>query len=121
LICDDRDEHKGQGLLLDLGGDEGVVSVLTCHHADAPVSLSEDGEAFAPRGWHAVGSPFEHDDRRSRPGQDVVVLRLVGFPADEPHCENPLLHRLEPDEYDGEIGGDGSSPIPKPRITLAPQ
>lgn len=103
FVCDDRGEHKGQGLLLDLGGDEGAV-VLTCHHVIAQVR-PEDLRVRLPLADGTLGSPLEiaYDGRRSRPGRDAVVLRLVGSPAGEPEQESPLLHRLGPDEYDGAL------------------
>lgn len=97
-VCDREGTHRGQGLLLHVEG-EGTV-VLTCHHITAQlppdsvyVSLpDEDGRLGAPRRAY-------YDEGRSRPRTDAVVLRLEGLEI----SERPLLQRLDPAEYSGNL------------------
>lgn len=97
-ICDRDGTDHGQGLLLEIP-DEGTV-VLTCHHIIAPLPPGEvyvklpgeDGSLGAPH-------PATYDQERSRPVSDAVVLRLEGVTPPE----RPLLQRLDPSEYSGNL------------------
>lgn len=101
-MCGPGAEHKGQGLLLRLGSGEGTV-VLTCHHVVAAMRR-EDLRVRAPLSDGTLGEPIEvvYDERRSRPEQDAAVLRA---PDDAMPSESsmPLLHRLGPDTYEGNL------------------
>jgi hypothetical protein len=98
-VSNQKGDHYGQGLLLDVEGNGAVV--LTCHHVVALlpqdavyVRLPEiDGQLGAPRRAY-------YDEVHSRPGADAVVLRLQGVRV----REQPLLHRLDPLEYSGNLG-----------------
>jgi hypothetical protein len=93
LICGQRREHRGQGLLLTLA-DETVV--LTCHHVIAPIIESgilvqipgDDGRLGEPR-------KATLDLKRSKPTKDAVVLLLEDYDA----TSSPLLHALNPATY----------------------
>lgn len=103
FVCDDRGEHKGQGLLLNLGGAEGTV-VLTCHHVVSQVAVS-DLRVKIRRPDGTLGDPVgvEYDERRSYPGRDAAVLMVQGAQAKTHERERPLLHRLGSTEYDGAL------------------
>jgi TPR repeat protein len=121
-----REEHRGQGLLLDVG--EEALAILTCHHVIAPCSPDElfvkirqdDGQLGEP--IHVVV-----DENRSRRQQDAVVLRVSR--TDVPIRPNPLLHEvnqsafvgplhatgimyLAPYVFDGEISAGDIIPVP---------
>lgn len=96
-ICTRSGEHKGQGLLLDLPGEESGV-VLTCHHVIAPVDPDELRVAILQSsGELGVPVPARYDAARSRPGRDAVVLRVTSAPLPA----RPALDVLDPATYDG--------------------
>src|SRR4051794_13024862 len=93
----------GQGLLLSLQG-EGVV-VLTCHHVIAPAAPT----ALRVRRPEAAGAlgppvPARVDKEASNPGADAVVLRPD---AEGWEVSNPLLHALDPSNYNGSLTATG--------------
>lgn len=90
--------HRGQGLLLSLR-DEGTV-VLTCHHVIAPVKEA-DLRVMVPGSDGHLGNPItvHYDEERSHPNMDAVVLRVKEMQLDE----RPLLHKLNPDSYNGSL------------------
>lgn len=97
-VCDKDGEHVGQGLLLDMA-DEGTF-VLTCHHITA--LLPPDGVFVRlPQfdGRLGVQRLAVYDHARSCPVRDAVVLRLDGVCT----AERPLLHKLDPATYDGNL------------------
>jgi Trypsin-like peptidase domain len=102
-VCERGGEHKGQGLLLRLGGAEGTV-VLTCHHVVAAVRQEEDLRVRLPLPNGTLGEPAEvaYDRQRSRPGQDAAVLR-IREDAEPSGSAVPLLHKLGSDTYDGSL------------------
>jgi hypothetical protein len=97
-VCDSKGKHRGQGLLLDLGGPGSFV--LTCHHVIAPLTrkdlcvqtLQRDGQLSHP-------ILAEYLPERSHPGQDAVVL----FVPHVRQSEQPLLHELNLDAYAGDL------------------
>lgn len=103
-LCDRNGEHKGQGLLLDLGEEE--VAVLTCHHVIAPVG-AEDLRVKVRQSDGQLGEPMpvRYDEERSRPATDTVVLRFdkARIADKRPLERRPLLHQLDFDEYEGSL------------------
>lgn len=103
-LCDRDGNHRGQGLLLDLGEQEAVI--LTCHHVIAPVR-AEDMRVKVRQADGRLGDPVpvRYDGERSRPTMDAVVLRInKDRVADERPLERrPLLHELDLDEYNGSL------------------
>jgi len=102
-VCDPRGEHKGQGLLLRLDGEEEGTVVLTCHHVVAAVKR-EDLRVRLPSPDGTLGEPVKvaYDEERSRPEQDAAVLRVQGDEAPPP-TPMPLLHKLGADIYEGAL------------------
>jgi predicted ATPase len=101
-ICDSSDRPLGQGLLLVLNGEPGVV--LTCHH----VIAETDPTTVRVRRAGGAGElqepvPARLDEAASRPERDAVVLR-VDTPGE---VRNPLLHAIDPDHYDGSLRATG--------------
>jgi predicted ATPase len=101
-ICDSDGRHLGQGLVLALEGEGGVV--LTCHH----VIAETDPAALRVRRADDAGEPGEPvparlDEEASKPERDAVVLRVDGHSAGP----NPLLHAIDPDYYDGSLPAIG--------------
>jgi hypothetical protein len=96
-ICDQRRQHRGQGLVLAM--DDGVV-VLTCHHVIAGIPPGgvwvqlPDG-----RGGRRTAVLATVDPSRSRPERDAVVLH-INVDAPPPR---PLLHALDPVVYGGDL------------------
>ena len=76
-VCDQEGNHKGQGLLLDLGSEGSVV--LTCHHVIAPVRKT-NLRVRLPRSDGSLEDSirFRYDEERSCWQMDVVVLCLEG-------------------------------------------
>jgi hypothetical protein len=101
-VCNPEGEHKGQGLLLCLGGEEGRV-VLTCHHVVAAVELEDLRMRLPfPNGTHGEPVEVTYDEERSRPEQDAAVLRIREEEA-LPPTPMPLLHKLGADTYEGSL------------------
>lgn len=97
-VCDQEGNHKGQGLLLDLGREGSVV--LTCHHVIAPVREADlRVRVPGPDGRLEDLIRVRYDEERSRPQMDAVVLRLEGVRR----AERPLLHKLGLDAYNGSL------------------
>ncbi|QIN84279.1 tetratricopeptide repeat protein [Rubrobacter tropicus] len=101
-VCRPHGEHKGQGLLLRLGGAEGNV-VLTCHHVVAAVER-EDLRVRIPSADGTLGEPVgvTYDEQRSNPERDAAVLR-VRKDANPVASAMPLLHELDSDTYEGSL------------------
>jgi hypothetical protein len=96
-VCNVDGNHKGQGLVLAIGG---CVVVLTCHHVIA--DIPPDAVRIAlPDGRGGLQSPLNAtlDSSRSRPERDAVVLRIPINTAPP----RPLLHALDPAVYDGTL------------------
>ena len=99
-VCDRAGTHLGQGLLLDLDGEEQVV--LTCHHVIAP--LGQDDLCVAIRqdnGQPGEAIPARYDEEQSCPQKDAVVLRVNR--ARLPQRPRPLLHALNSRTYAGSL------------------
>jgi tetratricopeptide (TPR) repeat protein len=93
-VRDGNRNARGHGLLLDLGGEVGIV-VLTCDHIlEAP---SADAEYFIvpdPIKDPESRFPVRYDPDLSSPNSDAAVLRVSGVSRAEP----PLLYRVDPSE-----------------------
>jgi hypothetical protein len=77
-ICDQFGNHKGQGLLLDIEQEGGVV--LTCHHVVAPLSAGDLSVAIRQEdGTYSPPHTASYDSERSKPSMDAVVLRVAGL------------------------------------------
>ena len=95
-ICNALGEHRGQGLLLQIGEDESVV--LTCHHVIAPIRPDDLHVAQpGPDGTLGEPRPAHYDSTYSCPRRDAVVLRGEFGGAGV----RPRLYALDPDGYAG--------------------
>ena len=105
LTKEKKNDHRGQGLLLELGNEEDAV-VLTCHHVIAPVK-AEDLRVKMRQADGRLGELIRvrYDEERSRPTMDAVVLRIDKDQlADKRLLEQrPLLHKLDLDKYNGSL------------------
>ena len=97
-------EHRGQGLLLDLGGQR--IVVLTCHHVIAPVT-KENLYIRIRQSNDQLSDPIpaQYDEQRSQPERDAVVLHVDrALVSTRPR---PLLHALNPKTYAGSLAATG--------------
>jgi predicted ATPase len=103
----DKDDHRGQGLLLVL--DDGDSVVLTCFHVINPIDPA-DVRVVLHDAEGNEGSVLKatYDSDRSRTSSDAAVLRVSGVEA----RVNPLLHELRPDFYAGSLKARGYMYLP---------
>lgn len=113
-VCNESGEHRGQGLLLDLGNDGTVV--LTCHHVVAGLEKSQLFVAI-PNAKAELGKPqsAEYVEERSRPAMDAVVLRIKA-PREDLFDERPWLYALNPRTYNGSLEVTGLTHLPPGRF-----